>query len=113
MAKIHKRNFWMFLCKELGSVINRLHVYAVISILCEEMAKDLSSGKEIEIANFGTFSLKRTTPQRYMNVVSKEIEISKGRNKLELTLTRKLNKYISNHIDEELKHEYNDTNNRE
>jgi nucleoid DNA-binding protein len=114
MVKINKRDFWVFLRKEIGKSINSLHIYSVISILCEEMVKDLIVGKEIEITNFGTFSLKRTTPQRFMNVVSKEIETSTERNKLELTLTPKLNKYISKHIDEELRHEYDDTNdNRE
>lgn len=104
---IDKRKLWLLLIKKLNHFIHNLHVLSVISILIEEMKKDLIAGKEIRITNFGTFKLKQTNPKQFKNVVSGKMEQSKTKNKLELKLAKGLAKYIGNKIDEDMKDEYN------
>lgn len=90
--------------------VHQLHILAVITILIDEIRKDLLDGKIIKIQNFGTFKLKQTNRRTFKSVVTNNIETSKQKNKLELKLIPKLTRFISENIDKELKHEHNSSN---
>ena len=99
--------------KHMDHFVHQLHILAVITILIDEIRKDLLDGKIIKIQNFGTFKLKQTNSRTFKSVVTNNIETSQQKNKLELKLTPKLARFISENIDKELKHEYNSSDNRE
>lgn len=102
---INKDKFWSLLTKETNRFVHSFHIMAVMSILIDEIRKDLVAGKDIKIANFGTFKLKQTNQRNFKSVVTNNIETSKRKNKLELKLMPKLARYIARKIDEDLKDE--------
>ncbi len=92
--EITKRDFWRLVNKKINRSINSHHVINVISILFEEMANDLKDGKEINIFNFGTISLKKTKPRKYVHIISKNILESAGRKLLKFKVSKKFKKKI-------------------
>jgi len=83
--------------------IHRLHVVSIMSILIEELIKDLMQGKDIKIPNFGTFRLKELKPKKIKNITTKEIKFARRTNALRFRLTRKLSRYLSKRSLEEMK----------
>jgi nucleoid DNA-binding protein len=91
---ISKRNLWTYVNCKIQRVVNHLHVFAVISILFEEMVKDLRAGQSIKIANFGTLQLKEMRPRKYHHVYLRKIMESPGHRAMRLFLADKIRKKL-------------------
>jgi len=96
---INKRILWKYVNLKIKRAIHHYHVFGVITILFDELLKDLKNGKEIKIFNFGTLVLKDTKPRRYHNVVRKQIMLSKGHRIFKFSLARQIRKKICEHLD--------------
>lgn len=89
------------------SVLNKLpkdfasfsDVAAVISILFEEMTKDLFFSKKIEVKNFGIFNSIIFKPKKLFNVFTKEFFITPETQKFQFFIDKKLSKFIINNLD--------------
>lgn len=95
---ISKRALWRYVNIKINRIINHYHVFAVITILFDEMIKDFKDGKEIKIFNFGTFSLNKTKPRRYYNVVFKKIMTSKGYHILRFKMSPQIRKKLCENL---------------
>ena len=95
---INKRRLWHYVNKKINHLINHAHVLSVISILFEEMLKDLKSGKEIKIKNLGTLILQETKPRKYHDVRFHQVMQSEShrilRFKLAVPIRKKLKKLL-------------------
>lgn len=96
--EINKRVFWRFVNLKIKRVIHHYHVFAVISILFDEIIKDLSGGKDIKIFNFGNLSLKSTKPRKYYDVRFNKIMESSGNKILKFSLSKKLRTKLISYI---------------
>lgn len=103
--RVDKIKIWRKLTKELKGTVQLYHIFAVMSILVDEIKKYLLDGNDIKIKNFGTFKLRKTNERQFKSVQTNKYEISKPKNKLELKLSHKLGKFIANKIDEDLTNE--------
>lgn len=100
---INKRDFWRFVNKKLNRRLNHYHVFSVISILFEEMIKDLKDGKSIKIFNFGTLSLKRNKPRKYFDVNHQKVMLSKSHRILRFVLSPIIKKKLCRQLDKSQK----------
>lgn len=100
---INKRDFWRFVNRKLNRRFNHSHVFSVISILFEEMIKDLKEEKPIKIFNFGVLSLKKTKPRRYFDVNHQKVMLSKGHRILRFTLSPIIKKKLCKQLDKSQK----------
>jgi nucleoid DNA-binding protein len=98
-TNISKRNLWLYVNRKIKRSIHHYHVFSVISILFEEMVKDLQEGKEIKIANFGIFILKDMPPRRYHHVILRKIMESPGHRIMRFVLTTKISKKLCSSLD--------------
>jgi nucleoid DNA-binding protein len=96
---IDKKKLWLYVNKKINRIIHHYHVIAVISILFEEMIKDLKDGKKIKIANFGTFELKNMPARKYHDLWKKKTMLGKPTRLIKFTLFKKIIKKIREHID--------------
>lgn len=96
---ISKRDLWHYVNKKIKRLIHHYHVSSVISILFEEMVKDLRAGKEIKVINLGSFVLKETPPRRYHDVTLRKMMSSSGHRIMRLFLSRSLRKKLCNSLD--------------
>ena len=94
MTNVNKRHLWHYVNRKIKRLIHHYHVFAVISILFEEMAYDLKRGKEIKIANFGTFVLKDMPARKYHEVRFNKVMESPGNKVLRLFLAKTIKKKI-------------------
>lgn len=101
-TNVTKRIFWRYVNLKIKRVIHHYHVFSVISILFEEMLKDLKQGKEIDIFNLGSLTLKDTNPRLHHDVNKKQVVLSKKHRILKFTLARKLKKRLTKNIDIDL-----------
>lgn len=96
---ITKRIFWRYVNIKIKRAIHHYHVFAVISILFEELLQDLKNFKDINISNFGILSLKETKPRLYHDVTKKQVVLSKKNKILKFKLSGKLKRYFLKKID--------------
>lgn len=96
---ISKRCLWRLINKKIKRLIHNYHVFSIISILFEEIIKDLIDGKSIKIHNFGILELVKTKPKKYHDVRFKKIMQSNGNMIMKFNLTRKIKKKLCAHID--------------
>lgn len=97
--EINKRLFWKYLNSRLSKKIHSYHVFAILSILLEELASDLKSNKIIKIFNFATISLEKTNPKKYYDVRFQKIMYSQGSKILKITLNKKVKKKLLEYFD--------------
>lgn len=97
--EISKKKLWKYLNIKIKRAVNHHHVFAIISILFEEMVIDLLNGKEIKIFNFGTLYLENTKPKKYHDVRFKKMMESKGNRVLKFLLKNKLKKKLISYLD--------------
>jgi len=71
----------------------------VISILFEEMVRDLKAGKEIKIVNLGTLVLKDTPPRKYHDVRFQQVMESPGHRVMRLFLAKPIRKKLCESLD--------------
>ena len=98
-TNVTKRIFWRYVNVKIKRIIHHYHVFAVISILFEEMLKDLKEGKEIKIFNLGSLWLKDTEPRLYHDVNKRQVVLSEKRRILKFRLARKLKKRLTASLD--------------
>jgi nucleoid DNA-binding protein len=107
---VSKRYLWRHVNIKIKRAIHHYHVFSVISILFEEMTKDLLAGKEVKIANFGSFILKQMPARKYFNVNLQKMTESPGNKIMRLFLTKKLRTKLCNFLDLDslIKKDYNE-----
>jgi nucleoid DNA-binding protein len=71
----------------------------VITILFEEIIKDLVSGKKLKISNFGTIELKDMKPRRYHDVRFQKVMESDGNRIFRFSLAPKIRKRLCDLLD--------------
>lgn len=96
---INKRIIWRYVNKKIKRSIHHYHVFSVISILFEEIIKDLKNGKNINIFNFGVLTLKDTKPRKYFDVRYRQTMLSKGHRIMKFSLTKKIKRKIYQLLD--------------
>ena len=86
-----KREFWRFLNIKIKRSVHHYKVYSIMSVLFEEIVKDLVEGKTLNIVNFGKLKLKTTNPRKYFNfVLGKTATCEKHKRILRFTLEKKI-----------------------
>lgn len=100
---VSKRDLWHYVNRKIKRLIHHYHVFSVISILFEEMIRDLKDGKEIKIANLGTLVLKDMPPRRYHDVRLHKVMESPGHRVMRLFLARSIRKKLCDSLDTEFK----------
>jgi nucleoid DNA-binding protein len=95
---VSKRDLWHYVNRKIKRMIHHYHVFSIISILFDEMLRDLKDGKEIKIANLGTFVLKDTPPRKYHNVRLRCMMDAPGYRIIRLFLARPIRKKLCNFI---------------
>ena len=98
-VSISKRSLWRYINRKIRRVIHHYHVFGVITILFDEILKDLKSGKEIKIFNFGTLVLKKTKPRRHYDLIHKQVVLSKSYKILRFSLAPQIRKKICDNLD--------------
>ncbi|CAB4197023.1 Histone-like DNA-binding protein [uncultured Caudovirales phage] len=98
-TSISKRVLWRYVNIKIKRIIHHYHVFSVITILFEEMLKDLISGKNINIFNLGIFSLKQNKPRLHYDISKKTFAVSNGRKVMRLALSPQVKKIICKHVD--------------
>lgn len=89
-----KRMLWRYVNLKINRIIHHYHVFSVITILFEEIIKELKQGNEIKIHNLGSLALKDAKPRLYHNVVFNKMMMSKGNRILKFTLVNNIRKKL-------------------
>jgi nucleoid DNA-binding protein len=98
-SSINKRSLWRYVNKKIKRIIHHYHVLSIITILFDEILKDLISGKDIKIFNFGNLSLKKMKPRKYHDINQKRTLLSKEHRILRFTLSPIIRKKLCKNID--------------
>jgi nucleoid DNA-binding protein len=96
---IDKRKLWQYVNLKINRIIHHYHVLSVVTILFDEMLKDLRQGKLIKIFNFGTFVMKTMKPRRYFDVRFQKVMLSPGHRILRFIMVKPLRKKLVSHLD--------------
>ena len=96
---VSKRDLWHYVNRKIKRLIHHYHVFAVISILFDEMTQDLKDGKEIKIANLGVLILKNMPARKYHDVRFKRVMESPGHRVLRLFLSKVIRKKLCTALD--------------
>lgn len=99
MINFSKRDLWRYVNKFTKRIVHHYHVLAVISILFEEIVKQIKLGKPITIVNFGVLSLKETKPRKHYNVTTRSTTFSPAHKILHFVLDKKIKKLLIQHLD--------------
>ena len=89
--------------KKIKRVIHHYHVFSVITILFDEIIRELVHTGHIKIHNFGTLALNTLKPRKYYNVIHQQVMESKGHRILRFTLAPLVRKKIVAHLDPSFK----------
>ena len=98
---INKRQFCNIVANKIGPTINKAHIISVVSILFEEIFKDLAAGLKFKIGNFGTFFLKKMKPRKFFNVTEMKVTESIGNKIFKFKFSKKNRRKILDAIDVE------------
>ena len=96
---INKRQLWHYVNRKINRMVHHYHVLGVITILFDEMIKDLRQDKEIKIGNFGTFVMKRLNPRKYFDVRERRVMLSEGHRIIRFILAPRLRKKLVSRLD--------------
>jgi nucleoid DNA-binding protein len=96
---VSKRDLWRYVNRKIGRLVHRYHVFAVISILFEEMVKDLCQDKPVKIANLGIITLQSTKPRWYHHVTLRKMVLSPGYRVMRFLLAKPIHKKIVSSLD--------------
>lgn len=96
---ISKRTLWRYVNQKIKRLVHRYHVLAVITLLFEEMVKDLRAGKLIKIINLGTISLQETKPRWYHHVKLRRMVLSPAHRVMRFVLANAVHKKIIEFLD--------------
>jgi nucleoid DNA-binding protein len=96
---ISKRILWKYVNKKINRIIHHYHVFSVLTILFDEMLKDLKQGERIKVANFGFIVLKQMKPRRYYDVKQQKVVLSEGHKILRFILAAPIRKKLVDNLD--------------
>lgn len=96
---INKKLLWQYVNRKIKRIIHHYHVFSILTILFDEMVKDLRRGKSIRIFNFGKLELKSLKPRKYFDVRHQKVMQSKGHKILRFTLAPSVRKKLVDHLD--------------
>ena len=96
---ISKRDLWRYVNRKIKRLVHRYHVFAIISILFEEMVKDLQQGKSIKITNLGIIILQPTKPRWYHHVRLRQMVLSPGHRVMRFSLAKSIHKKLIEFLD--------------
>jgi len=99
ITRIRKDAFCRFVSNKINNILELSHICSVINILLDEMIKDLTEGKSIEIYNFGTLELKKIDNRPYHNINNGQLLMSKGQRAMRFTLLPKIKNIIKKNLD--------------
>lgn len=99
MKTLNRKILWKNTCKKINNSVHSKHVYAVMSILFDEIRKDLLNGNKIKINNLFTLKKKDGYLKKHYNYVLKKITESKAREKILITVSPKLRNKIIYYFD--------------
>jgi nucleoid DNA-binding protein len=99
-ATIIKRVLHEHVHLRLRGFFHRFQVLDVLTILLEEMIRDLKEGKEIKIHNLGTLQLVKTKPRMHCDITQGNRSVlSKGSWRLQFQLLDRIAKRLRGLID--------------
>ena len=98
-TSISKRVLWRYVNIKINRVIHHFHVMGIISILFDEMLRDLKANKSIKIHNFGEIKLKDMPSRNYFNVRLQKVMHARGKKILRFTLKDSIRKKIIRRLD--------------
>jgi nucleoid DNA-binding protein len=96
---VNKRILWRYVNRKIKRIIHHYHVLSVITILFDEMLKDLKAGKKIRIFNFGILFLKDMPPRKYFDVNKRMVMLSSGHRIMRFILAPAFRKKLVSHLD--------------
>ena len=96
---VSKRSLWKVVNKKIKKTIHYYHVFSVISILFEEILKDLREEKELKVFNFGTLVLKKTKPKKYHDVRYHKIMQGEAHKIMKFSLAKKIRNKLCKYLD--------------
>ena len=96
---ISKRDLHNYVNLKIKRMSHHYHVFAIITLLFEELIKDMIAGKTIKIANFGTICLKQMSDRHYMDVVYKQKMKAKGKKIIRIVLTKPVRRVLCAALD--------------
>jgi nucleoid DNA-binding protein len=98
---ISKRKLWRYVNIKINRAIHHYHVFSVITILFDEILKDLMDDKKINIHNFGTLYFAKTKRRQYFNVILRKFMMCEPHRILRFKLDWKVRKKMTSLIDVE------------
>lgn len=99
ILNVDKRGLWRLVNRKFKGLIHHYHVLAIITILFDEIVKDLKEGKVLRILNLGNITLKKMGPRYYHNVRQRKMVYSEGYKILRFSLSSKIRKKIFENLD--------------
>ena len=95
---IDKKKLWRLIIKDLNYSIHISHIFSVINILIDELIRELKSGKEISIKNFGVFKIKTLKPKKIISVRTGKVKFVERTKALRFVIAKRLTKLIRKSI---------------
>lgn len=91
-----RRDLWRDTARRVKKIagIHRSHTLSVISILMDELGKELLDKNMIEITNLGTFELIRIKPRNVISVVSRRVKLARETRVLRFRLAKSFKEYL-------------------
>lgn len=96
---ISKKKLIILVNQKIENVISPLHVKSVVSILIEEMVKDLVAGIDIQVVNFGKIFLTPSKMRKYFDFHFKEVKETMSRRKIKFHLSFNFLKKLRTSLD--------------
>jgi nucleoid DNA-binding protein len=96
---VNKKLLWQYVNRKIKRIIHHYHVFSILTILFDEMIKDLKRGKSIKIFNFGKLELKNLKPRRYFDVRHQKVMQAEGHRILRFTLASSIRKKLVDYLD--------------
>jgi nucleoid DNA-binding protein len=96
---VGKRDLEVYVHRKLKGAISKHHIRGVISILFDEMIKELRAGKMIKIAKFGKLILKKLPPRHYYDVRHQRVMTSPGHYIMRFFMAEPVRKQLCRFVD--------------
>lgn len=96
---INKKLLWQYVNRKIKRIIHHYHVFSILTILFDEMIKDLKRGKSIKIFNFGKLELKNLKPRKYFDVRHQKVMQAEAHRILRFTLAPSIRKKLVDYLD--------------
>ena len=84
MKNYSKRDIINDICRR--TKIDKKHIYGVVNFLIEEMLMAFDREEDVELPNFGTFTIKTLAPKKICSLVYKEVKYTKPSKSLRFKL---------------------------